>query len=113
MLGIIFDYYAAQYQIKRLEETAAKLRGIAETDFNEALQTIASGWNGDSMRQYMTKCQMLREKMLRTARNLERAAAEFRRQTRAFRDAEEMAKKAATDRIYGGGGSGGGGGGFR
>lgn len=92
---ILMDYTNAKQQASKLEDTAARLRRLANSDLEGSLNNINAAWTGDSANLYMQKGRALKEQILRTASQLDSVAATIRQTALNTYNADKMAAELA------------------
>lgn len=107
--SIRINFSQAKAQANSISEIAENMRTLAERDFNDTIQQIASAWQGDSASAYLAKAELVRSSILSTAKALADVASEIRAEAKRIYDAEMRALEIAQHRMSAGGGYGGGG----
>ena len=112
MATILMDYTNAKQQAAKLEDAAARLKRLANSDLEGALNNIGAAWSGDSANLYLQKGRNLKDQILRTAAQIENAAAAIRTTAQntynADKAAADLAAAASAAAAAAGGSSGGG-----
>ena len=85
---IYITFLDARAQADKLDDCASQLRR-ERARLESNIQSLRAGWDGDTARQYQAKCQLMMEKLARTADNLEQIAGVIRRSAQAYYDAEK------------------------
>lgn len=98
--AIIFDFQRASKKAEELEEIASDMRKMAEGELQESLQNLSAAWKGESANEYLKKGFKLQEKILKSAKDLERTALAIRKVAKKTYDAEMLAYRIAMDRLY-------------
>ncbi len=119
---IEFDFRHAINQAEELEDLAQRLRRLASRKLGEIEQTLPSYWDGPSAKSFQGKTFVMKNNLLKTAKDLEDEAKTIRNIARRIYQAEmealaiarrrAAAAAAAARNAAGGGGGGGGGGAF-
>ncbi len=97
---IEFDYSKALAQAEKLEDIAAEINNLSQSDLENSLQELRSGWEGEAFLLYMSKGERLREKISKTSRELNDAAKTIRRIAKNIYNAEMAALEIARSRMY-------------
>ena len=95
MANISINFALARQQAQKLEEAAQRLRHMADSEFENAVQTLEAQWKGEAATAYLRKCELMREKIYEEARNIDHIASSLRRRIHALYEAEQMAKQIA------------------
>ena len=107
--SIRINFSQAKAQADNISELADNMRTLAEREFNDTIQQIASAWQGESAWAYLAKAEQVRSSILSTAKALADVANEIRVEAKRIYDAEMRALEIAQQRFSMGGGNGGGG----
>ncbi len=95
---INFDYQRAINQAEDLDNAAADLKRTAQNSLEDVRSDLYRAWRSDSADSYRKKLAKVKEDMLTTAKNLNRAADTIRDIAREVRDAELNALRIAMER---------------
>lgn len=96
-ISIAFENAIAQ--ARRLEESAAKMRN-ARLQLRDIQNSLRSEWQGESAQLYMQKCDILSDKLQRTADDLLKIADVIRKSAKSYKDAEVKALEAIAKKNY-------------
>lgn len=88
---IEFEYNQALSQANRLEEIAHNMRTLSQSDIENAIENLRSGWQGDAATLFAEKGYQLSQKGVSVASDLEKAAQSIRRIAKQIRNAEMAA----------------------
>lgn len=97
---IRMDYKNAIRQAESLEEIAKELRNTANRDFQDCISEISYNWTGDNSTAYVSKCNKLKSKIIKTSDQLDRTATTIRKIAKSIYDAEMNALQIAKIRKY-------------
>ena len=90
-ISITFGNALAQAQ--KLESSAEQMRNASQK-LESIEASLRSEWEGESASLYLQKCEMLKQKLNRTAKELQQIASVIRKAAKAYRDAELKALHA-------------------
>lgn len=99
-LEIQMDYNNAVRQANSLEETADRLKRIANKEFQDCISDISRNWTGENASAYLRKCNALKQDIGATADKLERTARSIKKMAKNTYDAEMKALRLAMVRKY-------------
>lgn len=85
---IEFEYNQALLQANKLEEIAHNMRTLSQSDIENTVANIRSGWQGDAATMFAEKGYQLSQKSVNVASDLEKAAQSIRRIAKKIRNAE-------------------------
>ena len=94
---IQFEYRQVISQADKLEGCAEELQSVRE-QINALVDSLRSGWAGESADMYYQKCSELSQKINRSRTNLDQTVSVIRRTAKAYRDAELAALRRAQQR---------------
>ncbi|MBR2100964.1 MAG: hypothetical protein IJ927_06620 [Eubacterium sp.] len=94
---IRFNFAQAKQQALRLETMAQEMRKTANSNFDQAIAELQSGWKGESAEQYIRKAQNVRNDILKTANDLDAVAINIRKVAQRIYNAEMEAKRLAEE----------------
>lgn len=101
--SIQIDFQNAINQARKLEECAEEMKRI-QRNLRAAEEELNAGWKGDSASLYLSKCQELEGKIVRSQRNLVQIASVILRTAKVHYDAELKSLEAINTQGSGGGG---------
>ena len=97
---IRMKFKAAMAMADRLQELAGKMRNLADERCYGTLRNISNSWKGENADAYLRKGEKVKEKMSRTASDLDNAAGTVRTIARNTYAAEMRAWEIAQTRSY-------------
>lgn len=97
---IKMNFKAAITLADRLQALAAKMRSLADERCYGTLRNISNSWKGENADAYLRKGEKVKEKMSRTAKDLNNAAETVRTIAKNTYEAEMRAWKIAQTRSY-------------
>jgi uncharacterized protein YukE len=97
---IQMNYNNAIRQAASLEQIAKQLKNLANKDMQDCVSEISHNWTGSNSNAYARKCNLLKEKIIKTAEKLEKTAETIRRIAKNTYDAEMRALRLALIRKY-------------
>lgn len=97
---INMDFNQAIQKAEELEQIADGMKGLAKNEFDSALQSISVSWKSDTANDFMSKGVRLREKINRSAGELNSIARTIRISARILYNAEMAAYCLAQTRIF-------------
>lgn len=100
--SIEFDFQKALREAEELEQIAGEMRRMAENELQPSLQTLSAAWKGEAASGYLSKGGILKEKILRSAADLDSTASAIRNVARRIYKAEMRAYRIAVERNYSG-----------
>lgn len=100
LFSIEFDFRQARQRADELDDIAANLERLAENDLQSSLQSLSTAWKGDSANLYLNKGSKLKEKMLKSVKELRKTSATIRKVAKRTYDAEMAAYRIAMARKY-------------
>ena len=95
---IRYDFYKALNEAEDLENAGRKMRRLSESDMENTKFSMGRVWQGEASDVYQRKCTQLQEKILDSAKDLEKQASAIRSMARRTYEAEMQAYRLATDR---------------
>lgn len=95
MFKIEFNYAKAMRQAGNLEESANRLKQLAQASMSDTLQQLNANWTGENATAYIQKGRTLQQQISETAAELTRIAENIRTVARRMRDAEQRARDIA------------------
>lgn len=98
MANISIDFGLARRQADSLEESASRMRRMADIQFQNAMQNLSAQWKGESATAYLQKCELMRERIQEEASNIEHIASALRSKINLLYQAEQEAKRIAATR---------------
>lgn len=100
LLSIEFDFRQAVRRAEELEEIAGDLKKMADEDLASSLQSLSTAWKGEAANVYFTKGFGLKDKILKSSRDLKKTATAIRNVAKRTYDAEMTAYRIAMERSY-------------
>lgn len=100
LFSIEFDFRQAIQRAEELEEIAADLRKLADNDLQGSLQNLSTAWKGEAASAYIHKGTRLKEKILKSSKDLNKTASTIRSVARRTYNAEMAAYRIAMERKY-------------
>ena len=97
---IRMNYHRAIQQADSLLEVASELQRNADSDFQDCISQISGSWTGDSAAAYLRKCDLLRERILLSAKQLRKTAEAIKQIAKRTYDAEMRALRIMQQREY-------------
>lgn len=97
---IQMDFKQAIKRAEELEEIAGGMDGLANKNLEETLQELSLAWKGEAGDLYLQKASALKEKILKSAKDLKSTASTIRNIARRVYDAEMRAYRLAMERKY-------------
>ena len=98
--AIEFDFRQAMNRADELDQVAADMKRMANNDMQSSLQQLSSAWKGEAASAYLTKGGRLKDKVLKSAQDLNRTATTIRNVARRVYNAEMAAYRIAMAREY-------------
>lgn len=98
---IQFNFQQALKRAEELEEIAEELKRLADRELEDSFDSLSAAWKGEAASAYLRKGSRLKEKILRSAKDLKSTAAVIRRTAKRIYDAEMYAYRLAKERNYG------------
>lgn len=94
-MKIEFNYAKAVRQAERLEESAERLKQMAQSSMSDTFQQLNASWSGENASSYIQKGHILQQQVSETAAELTRIAEDIKTVAKRIRDAERQAKEIA------------------
>ena len=98
MREVEFDFQTAGQEINRLDETAEKLRQTAAGPYEDTLQELMLGWQGEEVMKFIRKAEILKDKMTGTSALIGRTKEALHQAALKAEAMEKRAKEIAEDR---------------
>ncbi|MCI1722769.1 MAG: hypothetical protein LKM41_08150 [Lachnospiraceae bacterium] len=98
MTEILFNYSQAISQANALDEIAARVERVSDSDMQDAFDDLSSAWKSDSAKQYLLKGNRLCENVKKTAGDIREISNAIRRIAETTKAAEEESLRIATER---------------
>lgn len=98
---IRFDFQQAIRRAEELESVAGEMRRLADGELEDSLQRLSAAWKGEAAAAYLGKGARLKEKILKSAKDLDSTASAIRNAANRIYDAEMRAYRLAKERKYG------------
>ena len=98
--AIEFDFRQAMNRADELEQVAAEMKRMANNDMQSSLQQLSVAWKGEAASAYLTKGGRLKEKVVKSANDLNKTASTIRSVARRVYNAEMTAYRIAMERAY-------------
>ena len=89
--SIYFDYRHALRQADRLEEIAGNIKNMSNSEFEDALDELMHGWEGEASHMYFQKGMELKTKIDSVSKHLYDAASTLRTVARRLYEADMAA----------------------
>lgn len=100
LLSIEFDFRQAIKRAEELEEIAAEMKKLADEDLETSLQSLSIAWKGEAASAYLVKGTRLKDKILKSSKDLKKTATTIRSIAKRTYDAEMTAYRIAMERNY-------------
>lgn len=97
--AIMVEFEAVQTQANRLEQCAEALRQV-QSQMENIVQSLNSGWQGDSASCFVAKCTALDEKIGKSAANIQQISKVIQKTAKDYYSAELCALEIAQKRTY-------------
>lgn len=97
IFDIVLDIEAANQKAQELENLAAKLENISNTELDEILTNISSAWKGDNATEFVKKGTQLAGKINTSAGQLRRIAQTIRTIASNLQEADSQAAATASE----------------
>lgn len=97
---INIEFSLARNKARELSEAAAELRRTAEQQYSDAIEQLNAAWCSDYSNDFMIKANRLRDKMLKSAKNLDDIARSIVDSVRRMEEAERRARELARLRTF-------------
>ena len=97
---IEIDFAAANSQASKLEEIAEEMTRLANQQLAGTIETITSGWQGETAAAYISKAQTVKNNIAQTAKMLTAIAQTIRADAKRIYAAEKAALEIAETRNY-------------
>lgn len=98
--AIEFNYRRTLAQADSIDVIANSLKKLSEKEFQDTLQNLSANWKGENASLYLSKGNLLQEKMNTTVKELSSVASNIRTIAERIRNAELAALALALKRIY-------------
>ena len=98
--AIEFDFRQAMNRADELDQVASEMKRMANNDMQSSLQQLSAAWKGEAASAYLTKGGRLKEKVLKSAGDLNKTASTIRSVARRVYNAEMAAYRIAMERVY-------------
>lgn len=98
--AIEFDFRQAMNRADELEQVAAEMKRMANNDMQSSLQQLSVAWKGEAASAYLTKGGRLKDKVVKSANDLNKTASTIRSVARRVYNAEMTAYRIAMERAY-------------
>lgn len=98
--AIEFDFRQAMNRADELDQVASEMKRMANNDMQSSLQQLSTAWKGEAASEYLTKGGRLKDKVLKSANDLNKTAATIRSVARRVYNAEMTAYRIAMERDY-------------
>lgn len=95
---ISVDFEAAKREAANLEELASELDRLLRGSYQQVLQELSWGWQGESADAYRRKAEILQRQIGKTAHDIRTVAGNIRNSAQKVYEAEMRAKQLAKDR---------------
>lgn len=102
---IMMNFRMAVKKAEELEQVSSELKSMVQNDLESSMQALSNAWKGEGATAYLNKGIKLKEKILASARQLDKTASTIRNVAKRTYDAEMHALQIARERMYSGGGS--------
>lgn len=100
LLSIEFDFRQAINRAEELEEISDNLKKLADEELEASLQSLSIAWKGEAASAYLVKGSRLKDKILKSSKDLKKTAATIRNVAKRTYDAEMTAYRIAMERSY-------------
>ncbi len=100
LLSIEFDFRQSVRRAEELEEIAGDLKKLADEDLETSLQSLSTAWKGEAANDYFAKGSGLKDKILKSSKDLKKTAEAIRNVAKRTYDAEMAAYRIAMERSY-------------
>lgn len=97
---IRYDYQKAKEYADKLSELANEIKQIANGTYENTLNEISANWQGDSSNVFRNKAAKVKNDMLKTANDIDKAAEKILATALSLYKAEMQAKAIAEKRDY-------------
>lgn len=97
IFDIVLDIEAANQKAQELENLAAELENISNTELDEILTNISSAWKGDNATEFVKKGTQLAGKINTSAGQLRRIAQTIRTIASNLQEADSQAAATASE----------------
>lgn len=98
--SIEMDFRQAMTQAKKVDEIADRLSRVSDSQLNNIMQNLASGWKGENASAYLNKGFRLQNKISISSGELHNVASQIRRVAKQVYNAEMAALEIAMMRKY-------------
>lgn len=95
--SIQFDFAQAKAEASRLESIAAEMKRLANSNMESSLDSLSTGWQGNSAKLYLKKGNNVKNDILAVANDLNAVANSIRTVARKIYNAEMEAKRLADE----------------
>lgn len=111
---IMMNFQMAVRKAEELEQVSSELKALVNNDMETSMQSLSNAWKGEAATAYLNKGVKLQEKIIASAKQLDKTATTIRNVAKRTYDAEMRALQIARERAYaasrntsnGGGGGG-------
>ncbi len=97
---IEFEFNRAIENANRLQEIADEIKSLSSSEIESAFETIRAGWEGESSVLFLSKGELLGQKVSEVADDVRKAADSIRRIAKKLYDAEKAVVEIAKSRSY-------------
>ena len=87
-MEIKLDYYRVTNQINKLQENSSLLANMASKKLTAMLDDLSLSWQGEASAVYKSRCEMLKDNMLKAATDMEKTAMSINSRAHSIRDAD-------------------------
>lgn len=88
---IEIDFSEAKLLSEKVTELAANMKRIANQQFQQTLQELATCWKGDTANAYLRKAEIVREEIEKSAKDLQKIGESIFNRAKALYAAEKAA----------------------
>ena len=93
---LVFDFNKAMAQVNELRQIASDMNRMKNSVLAEAISGVQAGWQGQTAQQFLSKCNNLKELIVKEVRNIETVADSLERTAKIIEAAEREAIRIAT-----------------
>lgn len=98
--SIEMDFNKAKKQADELESLAKELKSVATSDYENTINQINANWQSDCSGEYIRKANTVKERMIKSANSLSKAADTIRQVAQNIYNAELASIELAEARTY-------------
>ena len=98
--AIEFDFRQAMNRANELEQVASEMKRMANNDMQSSLQQLSAAWKGEAASAYLTKGGRLKNKVIKSADDLNKTASTIRNVAKRVYEAEMRVYYIAMERAY-------------